>query len=196
VFVESYTLRNFGRLSKVVLFQFISIITTCTSHSIQLEPLLHSNNHFLEQALACGQVTIHPSGQSPFSRPFSLLLGGDDPMLRYVLRRQSSNSDFCCLYCMWIRQGPATQDPACLRVATVRAACSRIPSAGGYADTSQTDPMIPSLQPYDTVFCVLHALARIGDLIVDLLYDFIASQSQPAPLIALVRSALVTLCSW
>jgi hypothetical protein len=187
IFVESYTLRNFGRLSKVLLLQFVSIITTCTSHSNHLEALLHSNNHFLEQALSRGQVTIQPLNGSPFTRPFSLRLGGDDPMLRYILRRQPSSSEFCCLYCMWIRLGPSTQDATCLRVAAVRAACSQITSAGGYTDATKTDPMVPHLQPYDVVFCVLHALARIGDLIIDLLYDFISSYSQPAPLVAQVR---------
>jgi hypothetical protein len=75
----------------------------------------------------------------------------------------------------------------CLHVATVHAACSQIASTGGYADAAQTNPMVQSLQPYDTVFCMLHALSHIGNLILDLLFDFVASQSQPAPLVALVR---------
>jgi hypothetical protein len=85
VFVKSYTLHNFSHLSKVLLFQFVSIISTCTSHSNHLEALLQPNNSFLEQALSQRQVTIVPASGSPFSHPFSLRIGGDDLMLRYLL---------------------------------------------------------------------------------------------------------------
>jgi hypothetical protein len=191
VFAESYTLRNFGRLCKVLPFQFLSIISHCTTHSGGLETLLRVNNDFLSCALQQGYVTIRPPGQPSFRLPLALRVCADDPMLRFFLRLQQSSSIYCCVYCLWLRGGPPTQDSTCLRVASIRSACVAIPSCGGYLDASNTAPMVVSLRPYDVVFCVLHALCRVGELVADLIYDYVASQVNPAPLFTQVQNVLL-----
>ncbi len=182
VFAESYSLRNFGIHSKALMFQFLSVLSDCTSHSRFLEELLTINNTFLTSILTRGCITICPYGASLTTLPVTLRVTADDPMLRFFLRRTPSNSEYGCLYCFWLHAGPSTQDSTLLRVASLHAALASFPSHGGYSNPERTDPMVPCLQPYNIVFCVLHALSRLGETLVDFLYDYVASQPQPAPL--------------
>jgi hypothetical protein len=163
VFAESYSLRNSSIHSKALMFQFLSVLSDCTSHSGNLEELLAINHTFLTSILTQGYVTICPYGASPTTLPVTLRVTADDPMLRFFLRRTPSNSEYGCLYCFWLRAGPSTQDSTLLRVASLRAASASFPGHGGYSNPLQTDPMVPCLQLYNVVFCVLHVLSRLGE---------------------------------
>jgi hypothetical protein len=61
-------------------------------------------------------------------------------------------------------------------------------SAGTAMVPAPTQLMVAALQPYDIVFCIFHDLAHIGDLVADVIYDYVAAQPQPGPLIAVVQN--------
>ncbi|ELR17120.1 uncharacterized protein ACA1_057560 [Acanthamoeba castellanii str. Neff] len=163
---------NFGHLCKVLPFQFLSIISHCTTHSSGLKTLLHVNNNFLSCTLQQGYMMIQPPGQPSFQLPLALCVCADDPMLRFFLRLQQSSSIYCCVYCLWLH------------------ACMAIPSCGSYLDASNTAPMVISLHPYNMVFCMLHTLCHVGKLMANLIYNYIASQVNPTPLFTQIFALL------
>jgi hypothetical protein len=62
----------------------------------------------------------------------------------------------------------------------------------GYVDPSIMEPLVKGVEPYDVVFCVLHALARVSDLVVDWLHDWVMNQGDHK--ILLVKVLRFQLC--
>jgi hypothetical protein len=102
VFAESYSLRNFGPHCKALIFQFLSVLSDCTTHSGHLEALLAVNNSFLTLILTHGTMTIQLHGAAPVTLPVTLQVTADDPMLQFFLRCAPSSSEYGCLYCFWL----------------------------------------------------------------------------------------------
>ncbi len=81
MFAKSYSLHNFGPHCKALIFQFLSILSNCTTHSGDLKALLEVNNSFLTSILTCGAMTIQLHGAAPVTLPVTLQVTADDLML-------------------------------------------------------------------------------------------------------------------
>jgi hypothetical protein len=62
---------------------------------------------------------------------------------------------------------------------------------GSYPDPSCTKPLVEGVKPYDIIFCVLHTLTHIGDLVVDWLHNW--TMNQPDRQVLLVKVSCLCL---
>ncbi|ELR17193.1 uncharacterized protein ACA1_058490 [Acanthamoeba castellanii str. Neff] len=65
---------------------------------------------------------------------------------------------------------------------------------GGYPDPSHTEPLVKGVKPYNIMFCVLHALTHIGDLVVNWLHNW--TMNQPDHQVLLVKLNSVLFGQW
>src|SRR5690606_11776099 len=119
-----------------------------------LESVLHANNRylptlicmsirspqplrFLSEAKAKGYITIRPDTGPSFNIPITLRVCSNDPMLRFFLRQGPSSTEWCCIYCFWLRHFPSPQLSQPLRSDVVHRQVSQL-GLGGYPNPSRT----------------------------------------------------------
>ncbi len=92
--------------------------------------------------------------------------------------------EWCCIYCYWLCHFPGMQSSQLLHIDVMhRQATAQ--GLGGSPDPSCTEPLVEGVEPYDIMFCILHALAHIGNLVVNWLHDW--TMNQPDRQVLLVK---------
>jgi hypothetical protein len=135
-------------------------------------------------------VTVQPSNKPTFTMPITLRVCSDNLMLCFFLWQGPSLTKWCCIYCFWIHHFPGVQSSWPLQVDLVhRQAAAQ--GLGGYPDPSCTKPLVEGVEPYNVVFCILHALTCIGNLVVDWLHDW--TMNQPDCQVLLVKVSCLCL---